>query len=178
MENSDLVGRTPRELNSTLKDAFITRHREGGRLLEPDVDTIIERGATLAIAGSPQALRVAEKKVGPEVDDAELLAYPTEELDIVVTNKEAANRTVGELEHNELVQYGRPIFLLRLARAGRDLTPTPDLEIRRWDVLTVHGARRHVEQLAKSLGYADRPRPSPTWRSWALASSSAALSAC
>jgi len=157
VENSDLVGRTPRELNGTLKDAFITRQREGGRLLEPDVDAVIERGATLAIAGSPQALRVAEKQVGPEVDDAELLAYPTEELDIVVINKEAANRSVGELEHDELVQYGRPIFLLRLARAGRDLTPTPDLKIRRWDVLTVHGARKHVEQLVKSLGYADRP---------------------
>ena len=100
---------------------------------------------------------MAEKKVGPEVDDAELLAYPTEDLDIVVTNKDAANQTLAALEHDELVRYGRPIFLLRVTRAGHDLAPTPDLEIRRWDVLTVHGARKHVEQLANSLGYADRP---------------------
>ena len=157
VENNDLVGRTPRELNGTLKDAFVTRHREGDRFLEPDADVFIQRGATVAIAGSPEALRAAEKKVGPEVDDAELLAYPTEELDIVVTRKAITNRTLGQLEQDELVQYGRPIFLLRLTRAGRALTPTPDLEIRRWDVLTVHGARKYVEQLAKTLGYADRP---------------------
>jgi putative transport protein len=157
VENSELVGRMPRELNGTLEGAFVTRHREGDLLLEPDVDAVIERGATVAIAGSPQALRVVEKMVGPEVDDAELLAYPTEELDIVVTNKEAANRTIQEFEHDSLVQYGRPMFLLRVARAGCDLVLTPDLEIRRWDVLTVHGARKPVEHLAKSLGYADRP---------------------
>jgi putative transport protein len=156
VENSELVGRTPRELNGTLKGAFVTRHREGDLLLEADVDAVIERGATVALAGSPQALRVAEKMVGREVDDAELLAYPTEELDIVVTNKVAANQTVQEFEHHSLAQYGRPMFLLRVVCAGRDLTPTPDLEIRRWDVLTVHGARKPVEHLAKSFGYADR----------------------
>jgi len=157
VQNTELVGRTPRELNDTLKGAFVTRHREGAALYEAGVDAVIERGGTVALAGSPQALQLAEKKIGPEVHDADLLAYPTEEFDIVVTNKKAANRTVGELEHDELVKYGRPVFLLRLARSGRDLAPTPDLQIRRWDVLTVHGAREPVEQLANSLGYADRP---------------------
>ncbi len=156
VENDDLVGRTPRELNGTLKDVFITRHREGAQLLGPGADAVIERGATLAIAGSPEGLRAVAKEVGPEVDDTELLAYPTEDLDIVVTNKEATNRTVEELEHDELAKYGRPIFLHRLVRAGRDLAPTPDLEIKRWDVLTVHGSQEHVEQLASALGYADR----------------------
>jgi putative transport protein len=89
VENTDLLGRTPRELNSSLKGAFVTRHRAGGRLLEPDVDAAIQSGATVAIAGSPQALRTAEKQVGPEVDDAELLTYPIEELDVIVTNKES-----------------------------------------------------------------------------------------
>jgi len=157
VENGALVGRTPREVNDTLGGAFVTRHRDGDQLLEADVDAVIERGATVAIAGSPQAILAAEKTVGPEVNDAELLAYPTEELDIVVTNKEVQNRTVGDLEHDELAQYGRPIFLLRLTRAGHDLTPTPHQKIRRWDVLTVHGARKYVEQLARTLGYADRP---------------------
>ncbi len=157
VENESLVGRLPRELNSTLKGAFVTRHRAGDLLLEPDVDAVIERGATVAFAGSPQALRGIEKMVGPEVVDAELLGYPTEELDIVVTNKDAANRTVQEFEYDAVTKYGRPMFLLRVARAGQDLPLTPELEIMRWDVLTVRGPRKPVEQLAKSLGYADRP---------------------
>jgi len=156
VENAELVGRTPRGLNSTFKGAFITRYRDSDRLLEPNTDTVIQRGATLAIAGSPEALQTMERRVGPEVQDAELLAYPTEETDLVVTSKQAANRTVGDLERDGLAQFGRPLFLLRVSRAGQDLTPTPDLVLKRWDVLTVRGPRKQVEQLGKALGYVDR----------------------
>ncbi|HLZ68115.1 MAG TPA: aspartate-alanine antiporter [Aliidongia sp.] len=156
VESAELVGRTPRELNATLEGAFITRYRDNDRLLEPDCDVAIRRGVALAIAGSPQALQLMEQKVGPEVDDAELLAYATEETDLVVTSKKAANRTVGELERDGLAQFGRPLFLLRVSRGGQDLTPTPDLVLQRWDVLTVRGPRKQVEQLGKDLGYVDR----------------------
>lgn len=37
------------------------------------------------MAGSPKALFDAEKMVGPEIDDRELLAYAAEKIDIVVT---------------------------------------------------------------------------------------------
>jgi len=156
LENQSFVGKMPRELDGALAGAFITRHREAGKIFEPDADAPIQRGAMLAISGSPEVLLEIEANVGPEVNDAELLRVPVEQLDIVVRKKEAANRTVAALEADELARYGRPVFLVRLTRAGHNVAVTADLEIRRWDLLTVRGARSDVESLAKSLGYADR----------------------
>lgn len=159
--NGDLAGRTAKEINTefgnVLRGAFITRYRKRRAILEADAQTPIESGATLAVAGSPQALLHMEKIVGPEVDDSELLAYEAEKIDIVVTKKSAANRTVRDLELDQLARYGRPVFLLRLMRAGHAVALSPDVEIKRWDVLTVRGVRSHVEDLVKLLGYADRP---------------------
>lgn len=161
LKNEGLVGRTPKDLNiefgDSLGGAFITRHREGSAILEADAAAAIGSGATLAIAGSPQALLRAEKMVGPEVEDAELVAYAAEEMEIVVTRKSAANRTVRDLERDELARYGRPVFLLGVTRGGHPVELSPDLVIKLHDVLAVRGVRSHVEDLVKVLGYADRP---------------------
>jgi putative transport protein len=95
--------------------------------------------------------------VGPEVDDAELLAYVAEKVDVVVTNKAVVGRTVEDLEHDELARFGRPVFVLGVTRAGHSIPVRPDLVIEHRDVLTVRGVRAHVEDLIKVLGTADRP---------------------
>ncbi|MGV7212917.1 aspartate-alanine antiporter [Bradyrhizobium sp. UFLA05-112] len=156
LENDDLAGQSPRDLNGAFDGAVITRYRQGNKILEPDTHAPVEKGATLAISGPQRALLSAERIVGPEVEDPELLTYVVEEMDVVVTRKAAANRTVRELEQDEFVRFGRSIFLLRVTRAGQAIEPSPDLVIQRRDVLTLRGARKFVEDLATSLGYADR----------------------
>jgi len=154
--NAALVGRTARELSAALEGAVVTRFRQGAKTFDADVQAAIPQGATLVLSGSPHALFAAKEKVGPEVEDEELLAYPTEEIDIVVTKKEAAGRTVRELEQHELGRYGRRLFLMHVTRGGQPIAAAPDLELERWDVLTIRGARKFVDDLAKSLGNADR----------------------
>ncbi|HUL92967.1 MAG TPA: aspartate-alanine antiporter [Burkholderiales bacterium] len=157
LANAALVGRTPGELSATLQGAVVTRFRQGARILEADVQAAIPQGATLVLSGSPHALFAANEKVGPEVEDNELLAYPTEELDIVVTNDKAVGRTVRDLDLHELGHYGRRLFLMHVTRDGQTIPASPDLKIERRDVLTIRGARKYVDDLAKSLGSADRP---------------------
>ena len=157
LANAALVGRKPRELDTALQGAVITRFRQGDKIVDADVQAAIPLGATLVLSGSPHALFAAEEIIGSEVEDNELLAYPAEELDIVVTNKKAVGRTVHELEQHELGHYGRRLFLMHVTRGGHPIPATPDLKIERWDVLTILGARKYVDDLAKSLGEADRP---------------------
>ncbi|MBV8612431.1 MAG: aspartate-alanine antiporter [Acetobacteraceae bacterium] len=160
VENRQIAGHTASEVNAEYGatiGAFITRYRGEGRVLDADAPAAIQAGATVAIAGSPHGLLQAEKLVGPEVEDAELLSYPAETLDIVVTRKDVASRTVRSLQRDELGRFGRAIFLLGVTRHGRPVPVTPDLVIQHRDVLTVRGARSNVEALVKSLGSADRP---------------------
>jgi len=157
LEASTLDGQTARELDEALEGAVVTRFRAGGAIREPDGNTPIVQGSTLAIAGPAPAVMAAERTLGPEVDDRELLSYPAEQMDIVVTHKDVTGRTIHELEQQEFAAYGRRVFLLGVTRGGRAITPADDLKLQRWDVLTVRGARQHVEALVKSIGYADRP---------------------
>jgi len=157
LANAALAGRTPRDLAAALQGAVVTRFRQGTQIVDADAQAVIPQGATLALSGSPHALFAAKETVGPEVEDKELLAYPTEEIDVVVTNKKAVGRTVQELEQHELEQYGRRLFLVRVTRAGAPLTVTPEFKIESHDVLAIHGDRKHVDDLAKALGKADRP---------------------
>ncbi|HUL41705.1 MAG TPA: aspartate-alanine antiporter [Burkholderiales bacterium] len=154
--NADFVGRTPRELDAALQGAVVTRFRQGAKIVDADVQAAIPQDATLVLSGSPHAHFVAKETIGPEVEDNELLAYPAEELDIVVTNKKAVGRTLHDLEQHELGHYGRRLFLMHVTRGGHPIPATQDLKIERWDVLTILGARKYVDDLAKTLGEADR----------------------
>src|SRR5262249_23255070 len=162
VENSSLVGRNVRDLAATLgtTDAFVMRLRQDGAVVDADNGTRVQNAATVVIAGPLQAVLAAGKAVGPEVDDPELLGFPTEQLDVVITKNHAANRTIQQLQDAELARLGRQVFLSKLTRDGREIKPNPDLRLQRHDVLTLLGTRKDIEEAAKFLGYADRATPS------------------
>ncbi|HEY7427249.1 MAG TPA: aspartate-alanine antiporter [Gemmataceae bacterium] len=132
---------------------LIERIRHQGGLHEADPDTLIPVGATLAIAGNHDELFPLFKAIGEEVDDPELLAFPMETLPVVVTRKAADGKTLEEL----LRTYGRGVSITRLTRSGREMPLSPGRHAHHGDTLHLVGPRRHVEQAALALGYADRP---------------------
>jgi putative transport protein len=132
---------------------LIERIRYRGTVLEADPDTLIHPGDTLAVAGHHEELIPLINAVGEEVDDPELLAFPLEALPVVVTSKTADGKTLAEL----LRAYGRGVTITRLTRAGRKMPLLPGGHVHRGDTLHLVGPKRHVEQAAMALGYADRP---------------------
>jgi putative transport protein len=93
-------------------------------------------------------------EIGPEAHDTELLDFPVEALDAVVTNKAIAGRTLAELS---ALESSRGVFLRKLVRVGVPLPFTTATRIDRGDVLSLIGPKPDVERAAKSLGYLDRP---------------------
>src|SRR5262249_47340060 len=67
--------------------------------------------------------------------------------------KAADGRTLEEL----LRTYGRGVSITRLTRSGREMPLSPGRHAHHGDTLHLVGPRRHVEQAALALGYADRP---------------------
>ena len=159
LQDTNLAGRNVQEVAASLgmKDAFLMRLRQDGAIIDPDKESRIQAGTTVVIAGQLQTVLAAGKGLGPEVDDPELLSFPTEQLDIVLTKQEAASRSIQELQDAQLARLGRRVFLSKLTRDGHEVKPSPDLRLQRHDVLTLLGARQDIEEAAKFLGYADRP---------------------
>jgi putative transport protein len=137
---------------------FIENIRTAGRILDPDPGMVIQSGDVMAVAAAREVLLRNEADLGPEVDDRELLEFPAEILDVVITNKNLAGKTLQQIaESQQANQNGRGVFLRKLIRGGQDMPWTPGTTVDRGDVLQIVGAKRDLERAVKGLGYVDRP---------------------
>jgi putative transport protein len=93
--------------------------------------------------------------LGAEVDDRELLVSSSEVVDVVITSKAVAGKTlqqIADAHHHE----GPGVYLRKLVRQGEEMPFTPGTTVDRGDVLQIMGARRDVDRAVEVLGYADR----------------------
>jgi len=153
--NPNLINRSVAELEARPKQArvFISRIRRDGRIIEPNPDTVVRESDVIAVLTRSELLTARGAEIGAEVDDKELLDFPIEFLDVVITNKSLVGKTIVELAG---MDFARGVFLKKLTRVGEPMPFSPATRIERGDVMTLIGATRDVERAAKNLGYADR----------------------
>jgi putative transport protein len=154
--NPKLSNKTIGELEAMPREmrVFISRIRHEGAIVEPDPTTVVHQGDVVAVVARSEALMARGTEIGPEVDDKALLDFPQEHLDVVITNKALAGKTLIELA---ALEFSRGVFLRKVLRLGEPMPFTTETRIDRGDVLSLVGAKRDVERAAKELGYADRP---------------------
>lgn len=144
------------EHDEVTKSLFVERLRQDGKIKEPTPSLVIREGDDIVIAGPTEHIVTMETVVGPETDDRELLQIVTEILDVVITNKAVAGRTLSTTRTGEFSEKARGVFLRKLIRGGHEIPFAPGTVIHRGDTVQIVGTRRDVERLAAFLGYADR----------------------
>ena len=154
--NEKFVNKTVGELEALPKDmrVFISRVRHEGVIVEAEPSTVIHPGDVVAVLTRTEILMARGTEIGPEVDDKALVDFPAEFLDVVITNKALAGKTLRELA---ALEFARGVFLQKLLRGGEPMPFHPETRVDRGDAMSILGARRDVERAAKELGYADRP---------------------
>jgi putative transport protein len=154
--NERLLNRTVASLEALPvgERVFISRIRRDNAIIEPQRDTIIRSGDVLAVMTRSELLMARGAEIGPEADDTELLDFPVAVLDVVVTNRAIAGKTLKELA---TLESSRGVFLRSLVRLGQPMPFTFETRIDRGDVLNLIGAKPDVERAAKEIGYPDRP---------------------
>jgi putative transport protein len=152
---ADLLNRTVAELEARPRETrvFISRIRRDGKIIEPNPDTVVSEGDIVAVLARSELLMARGTEIGAEVSDKELLDFPVELLDVVITNKSLVGKSIFELA---AMDFARGVFLKKLTRAGQAMPFTAETRLERGDLLTLVGAERNVERAAKALGYADR----------------------
>lgn len=157
--NPEFAHKTVSEFESAFagERIFVERVRENGNVVDAAPDTMLELNTVVALAGRREAILQNERRFGPEVDDREVLSFQAELVDVVLTRKELAGKTIEELADMELGQIGRGVFLRKIVRNGQEMPFFPGFKLQRGDVLTIGGAKKDVERAAQMLGYADRP---------------------
>jgi len=134
----------------------VERVRHGTAVVDAEPDTLIHEGDTISVAAYRDELcSNGEALVGEEVDDREALDFPIVTLDVVVTNKAWDGMTLEQLRRDR----GRGVRLQKFTRTGESMPYFPDTKVERGDTLTIRGAKRDVERVARDAGYADWPSP-------------------
>jgi putative transport protein len=158
--NEKLVNKSITELEAMPQDVrvFVQRIRRDSEIIEPEPNTVIRHGDVIAVMAKAEVLVERSAVVGPEVDDKELLDFPVEVLDVVMTNRCLVDKSLEELAKSEpwRTQF-RGIFLRKLTRAGQEIPINVRIQLDRGDVLSVMGAKRDVDRAVAELGYADWP---------------------
>ena len=155
--NSKFIGQRVADVEGAFRPAraFVQSVRTGGRIVPANRDLVIQVGNVLAVAGPREALLGEEANLGTEVDDRELLDFAIEVVDVVITNKALAGKTLQQIV-DENQQQGRNVFLRRLVRQGQEMPFTAGTKVDRGDVLQIVGPKADVERAIGLLGYADR----------------------
>ena len=154
--NERLLNRTVAALEALPvgQRVFVSRIRRDKAIVEARPETIVHSGDVVAVMTHSGLLMARGAEIGPEVHDTELLDFPVEILDAVVTNRARAGKTLKELA---ALESARGVFLRKIVRLGQEMPFTTETRLDRGDVLTLVGAQPDVERAAKDLGYADRP---------------------
>lgn len=153
-----LVGHEARELEGLFdgERVFVERIRRGAEILDGETPgVVLQAGDVVALAGRRDLLLGATNPLAAhEVDDPELLDIPVVIVDVILTSKALAGRPLREVAPI-LGERSRGVFLRQVTRGGEALPLTTETVVERGDVLSVAGAKHHVERVVPEVGYAE-----------------------
>ena len=158
LTDSAFVGKTVEqaEHNSERLRYFIERVHRGTGVQEVQPGTVLQRGDVLVVSGRLDCLLLVGPRFGTEVHDPQLLDFPVEVLNVVVTNQKVCGPALDDLATSQVLD-SRGVGLLTLTRAGQEIPLGPRTVFNRGDVLEFVGPQRAVERVAREVGYALHP---------------------
>jgi aspartate-alanine antiporter len=123
-----------------------------GADVEPHLDTILEAGDDVVIAGPTAAIVAAKPVIGTEIDADEILrAIPGNVVEVLVDSRKLHGRSIKEVAER-VGDSARGVFLRALTRMGREVPLSPDTRIYVGDVMTLVGSTRNIERAAAQVG--------------------------
>jgi putative transport protein len=150
---STAAGRTVRAIEDAVGHrTVIERIVRRGADVEAHVNTVLEAGDDVVIAGPTAAIVAARPVIGDEIDADEILrAVPGNVVEVLVTERQLHGRSLQEIA-DRVGDHARGVFLRALTRMGREVPLSPDTRIYVGDVMTLVGNTRNIERAASKVG--------------------------
>ncbi len=141
------------ELKKRYWDGFsVVRVERDGKILEPASEDHLELGDTVIILGRLDYFTDEIKALGEEITATRYTQSMNDTAQVIVTHKDAVGKTLAELDLAR--NFG--VLLTGLRRMRIPLNPTPELTLKKGDILTVTGPADHIDLLGEKLGVIDR----------------------
>lgn len=132
---------------------FVERVRQGGKVMETTPGLRIAKGDEIVLSGRRQFIIGDEQWIGPEINDAELLSFPAEQIQITVSKKGAAGKTVDQIRAMKEM-YG--VSIKSITRGGAPIPVLAQVKLCPGDVMTIVGLKNEIDLASPALGYAEK----------------------
>ena len=134
-----------------------------GRLIRHDLDVeigpdvVLRAGDVVGVTGKRGLLAKGDEVIGPEIGDQRVLSDAVHVVDVVVTNKEVAGKSLFALATSGDYEARLGVYLQRISRQGRALPRAWDMRIERGDVIRLVGWKEKLAEAVATIGYEERP---------------------
>ncbi|MCK1716762.1 TrkA C-terminal domain-containing protein [Bradyrhizobium sp. 141] len=147
------AGRTVRSVEEEIGSrTVVERIVRGGADIEPHLDTVLEAGDDIVLAGRTAVIVAAKPIMGTEIDADEILkTIPGNVLEVLVDDRNLHGRSIQEVA-SRVGTDARGVFLRALTRMGREVPLSADTRIYVGDVMTLVGSTRNIERAATAVG--------------------------
>lgn len=147
------AGRTVKSIEEEIGSrTVVERIVRQGADVEPHLETVLEAGDDIVIAGRTAVIVAARPIIGTEIDADEILkAVPGNVLEVLVDNRHLHGRSIQEIA-TRVGTDARGVFLRGLTRMGREAPLSAETRVYVGDVMTLVGSTRNIERAAKSIG--------------------------
>jgi putative transport protein len=150
-------GKTVRETETYLleknKPVFIQRIKRGRQIIEATQDEMILPGDNIAISGQRPLIMNVQALIGEEFIDTELLNFPIENINVIVTKKSVLNQRIGAMLKTDIA-HG--IGIRKLQRAGIEMPLNNSTRLQKGDTLEIVGTKDDLDRVVKSIGYREK----------------------
>lgn len=147
--NPIVFGKNLNELQvRTMTGAVISRIKHGDTYSLPASTSILYSDDVIKAVGTNESLDKMTMFLGEQMDGDLPLGDSLDLQTGVVTNKSLVNRSLLSLN----IQKNFNCTITRVRRSGIDLPPTPNLQLKFGDKLTIVGDKNDLQELQKLLG--------------------------
>lgn len=147
------AGSLESHLQSLGRRIFVERIRSNGQVLPVTPDVTIKKGDEVVLSGRREWVIEDESWIGQEVNDAELLNFPAEDLSVMLTKK-SDEKSIEDLRK---LPFMHGVIIKRIQRSGVDIPVLSSSKLYAGDTIEIVGLEREVNVAAPQLGYIDRP---------------------
>jgi putative transport protein len=137
---------------------FAERVKNSQGIMDADPNLRLLAGDLIVLSVRPQMLGGSDNPLHPyEVEEPALLDIPAIAIDYILERKDLRHRTLSEIVETlggEVTTRG--VYVRKVLRAGEELPLGSKVVLERGDVLTLIGAKRHVDRVAAQLGSVER----------------------
>lgn len=150
VENIAFTDKTLSEMNLRVitGGAVVSRIKHDGEYLLPTGSSRLSHGDLIKAVGTDAALDKLEQFVGSKVEEDLPLGVELDLVTAIVSNKALVNMRLSSLN----ISSNFNCTVTRVRRSGIDLPPTPNLQLRWGDKLTIVGRKGDLSELTKLLG--------------------------